>query len=141
MRIAVIDGQGGGMGKYIVERLRRELPEGTEIIALGTNAVAAALMLKAGANEGASGENAIAYNVSRVDLIVGTVAIITANSMLGELTPRMAEAVASSTAPKLLLPINRAGIEVIGFDDTPLPHLTEKLIAKIKKLLDLGEPT
>lgn len=133
MRIAVVDGQGGGLGKYIVERLRKELPEDTEILALGTNAMAAALMLKAGANEAASGENAVLFNSDKVDLIVGTVAIVSANSMLGELTPKMAESIASSRAPKILLPINRSGIEVVGFEENPLPHLLDKLVARVKK--------
>ncbi|GAB4262558.1 DUF3842 family protein [Thermincola ferriacetica] len=132
MRIAVIDGQGGGFGKYIVERLRKELPEETEIIALGTNAMATSAMLKAGANEGASGENAIVCNANKVDLIIGTIFIIVANSMLGELTPRMAEAIASSPAPKLLLPVNRAGIEVVGAEEGPLPHLLDRLMARLK---------
>ncbi len=135
MRIAVVDGQGGGLGKYIVERLRKELPDNTEILALGTNAMATAAMLKAGANEGASGENAIVYNAGKVDLIVGTLAIIAANTMLGELTPKIAEAISSSSAPKILLPINRAGIEVVGYSDNPLPHLLDQLIAKVKGLM------
>ncbi len=91
MRIAVIDGQGGGIGKTIVEKLRKELPEDVEIIALGTNALATSCMLKAGANEGATGENAIVANAGKVDVIMGTVGIIAANSMLGELTPQMAK--------------------------------------------------
>jgi NAD(P)-dependent dehydrogenase (short-subunit alcohol dehydrogenase family) len=132
MRIAVIDGQGGGIGKSIVEKLRRELPEDTHIIALGTNAVATMLMIKAGANEGASGENAIVVNVSRVDIIVGPIGIIVANAMMGELTPRMSEAIASSTARKVLIPLNRCNIEVAGVKNDPLPHLIDSAIAIIK---------
>lgn len=132
MRIAVIDGQGGGIGKSIVEKLRRELPEDTHIIALGTNAVATMLMIKAGANEGASGENAIVINVSRVDIIVGAIGIIVANAMMGELTPKMSEAIASSTARKVLIPLNRCNIEVAGVKNDPLPHLIDSAIAIIK---------
>lgn len=134
MRIAVIDGQGGGIGKTIVEKLRKELPEDVEIIALGTNALATSYMLKAGANEGATGENAIVVNAGKVDIIMGTVGIIAANSMLGELTPLMAKAIAESPARKVLLPLNRCNIEIVGVDkNEPLPHLTDKAVQSLKK--------
>ncbi|MEW6621758.1 MAG: DUF3842 family protein [Bacillota bacterium] len=136
MRIAVIDGQGGGIGKHLVEKLRRGLPENTEIIALGTNCVATSMMIKAGANEGGTGENAIVQTVNHVDLIVGTVAILAANSMLGELTPKMAEAIASSRAKKILLPINKSRIEIIGVVNEPLPHLIDHLVIHLKKYLE-----
>ncbi len=134
MRIAVIDGQGGGIGKTIVEKLRKELLEDVEIIALGTNALATSYMLKAGANEGATGENAIVVNAGKVDIIMGTVGIIAANSMLGELTPLMAKAIAESPAKKILLPLNRCNIEIVGVDkNEPLPHLTDKAVQSLKK--------
>ena len=133
MRIAVIDGQGGGIGRYVTERLHKEFPEQIEIIALGTNALATAAMLKAGANEGASGENAIVYNAGRVDLIVGPMGIIMANAMLGEVTPRMAEAVSGSPAAKILLPVTREGIEIAGYKSEPLPHLIEDMVKKIRE--------
>lgn len=136
MRIAVIDGQGGGIGRTIVEKLRKELPEDVEIIALGTNSLATSLMLKAGANEGATGENAIMVNACKVDVIMGTVGILAANSMLGELTAAMAKAVAESPAKKLLLPLNRCNIEIAGVDKSePLPHLTDKAVQRLKDLL------
>jgi len=136
VRIAVVDGQGGGIGKHITERLRKELPEWVEIIALGTNAIATSVMLRAGANEGASGENAIVYNADKVDLIVGPVGIIFANSMLGELTPKMAEAIASSGTELILLPLNREGIEQVGLKGEPLPHLIDELVEKVKKIME-----
>lgn len=135
MRIAVIDGQGGGIGKVIVEKLRKDLPEETEIIALGTNALAASLMIKAGANEGASGENAIVYNVDKVDIIIGVIGIIAANSMLGELTSAMAAAISSSPAKKILLPLNKCNIEIVGVKNEPLPHLVDSTVEKIKNIL------
>jgi NAD(P)-dependent dehydrogenase (short-subunit alcohol dehydrogenase family) len=134
MRIAVIDGQGGGIGKHITEKLRKSLPESAEIIALGTNAVATSAMLKAGANDGATGENAIVFMAERVDIIVGSICVLAVNSMLGELTPKMAEAIANSKARKLLLPINRNGIEIVGAVNEPLPHQIDKLVTAIKKI-------
>lgn len=136
MRIAVIDGQGGGIGKTIVEKLRKELPEDVEIIALGTNVLATSLMLKAGANEGATGENAIVLNAAKVDIIMGTVGILAANSMLGELTAPMARAIGESPARKILLPLNRCNLEIVGVDKSePLPHLTEKAVQTVKNYL------
>lgn len=133
MRIAVIDGQGGGIGKYLIEQLRREITEEIEILALGTNAVAAAAMLKAGANDGASGENAIIHNCSRVDLIIGPLGIVIANAMLGEVTPKMAQVVSGCPAAKILLPVSRDGIEIAGYKTEPLPHLVADLITRVKK--------
>lgn len=137
MRIAVIDGQGGGIGKTIVERLRKGLPKEVNIIALGTNALAASLMLKAGADEVASGENAIIFNSSRVDIIVGSIGIIAANSMIGELTPAMAKAIAESSAKKILIPFNRCNIEIIGVVKEPLPNFVERVLESIKNELEV----
>lgn len=135
LKIAVIDGQGGGIGSYIIKSLREEFGDKVEIYALGTNAAATANMMKAKANKGASGENAIIWNVSKVDIITGPLSIIVANSMMGELTPKMAEAIGSAGAKKVLLPINQEGIDVIGFNKEPLPHLVEKLILYLKEEL------
>lgn len=133
MRIAVIDGQGGGIGKLLVEKLRKEL-QGIEIIALGTNSLATSNMIRAGADEGATGENAIVINASRVDVIVGTVGIIAANSMLGELTPAMAAAIAESPAKKLLLPLNRCNIEIVGTEKSEsFPNLVDKAVQLLKE--------
>lgn len=135
MKIAVIDGQGGGIGKAIIEKLRKELPEETDIIALGTNALATSFMMKAGANEGATGENAIVYNVNKVDIILGPIGIIAANSMAGELTPLMAQAVSESSAKKLLLPLNRCNIEIVGIErNQPMPHLIDSAVQNLKMM-------
>lgn len=134
MKVAVVDGQGGGIGKVITEKLRKEFGEQIEIIAFGTNALATAALLKAGANEGATGENAIVQNMAEMDVIVGPLGIIVAHSMLGELTPLMAEAIAKSKARKLLLPINRCNIDVIGAKADPLPHLVNALLVQIKEV-------
>lgn len=135
MRIAVIDGQGGGIGKLIVEKLRIAFGNDIGILAMGTNALAASLMLKAGANEGASGENAIVYNAPKVDIIIGSIGIVCANSMLGELTPAMARAISESDAAKVLIPLNRCNILVAGIKEEPLPHYIDDAIAMVGKLL------
>jgi NAD(P)-dependent dehydrogenase (short-subunit alcohol dehydrogenase family) len=133
--IAVIDGQGGGIGSAIIKRLREVLGEEVEVIGLGTNAMATGAMLKAGANRGASGENAIVQTVKEVDIAVGTMAIVLANSMMGELTPKMAEAIASSPSMKCLLPLRMPGVEIIGAPKEPLPHLVDQLIKRIQEVI------
>jgi len=127
-RICVIDGQGGGIGSAVIKKLKDVFGEAVEIIALGTNAIATAQMLKAKANRGASGENAIVQTTAKVDIIIGTIGIIVANSMMGEVTPKMAEAVANSPAKKMLIPLTQENIEIIGLPPTPLPHLIETLL-------------
>lgn len=132
MKIAVIDGQGGGIGKIIVEKLRKELPETSHIVALGTNSAATVLMLRAGANDGATGENAIVYNATKVDIIVGVIGIIAANAMMGELTPLMAKAISESPAKKVLIPLNRCNIEIAGVVNESLPQLIDRAVAIVK---------
>lgn len=127
-RICVIDGQGGGIGSAIIKRLKTLFEETVEIVALGTNAIATAQMLKAKANRGASGENAIIQTVNKVDLIIGPVAIVIANSMMGEVTPEIAAAVAGSPAKKLLIPLTQENVEIVGLDPMPLPHLIDALV-------------
>lgn len=139
MRIAVVDGHGGGIGKVIVEKLSEKLyrlyPREVEIVALGTNALATSAMIKAGANEGASGENAVIYNAGRVDVIMGSVAILFAHSMLGELTPAMAEAIAGSPARKIVLPLNRSNVDIVGLNGEPLPHLVDEMVIVVRNIL------
>ena len=127
-QICVIDGQGGGIGSAIIRKLKELFEETVEIIALGTNAIATAQMLKARANCGATGENAIAQTVKRVDVIIGPVSIIMAHAMMGEVTPVIAEAVAGSQAQKLLIPLSQENIKIVGISSVPLPHLIEALI-------------
>ena len=139
MRIAVIDGQGGGIGRVITEKVAEKLSrlysKEVEILALGTNALAASVMLKAGANEGASGESAVVYNAARVDVIMGSVAILVAHSMLGELTPLMAEAIAGSPARKIVLPLNRCNVDIVGQNGEPLPHLVDEMVDIVRNML------
>lgn len=133
--VAVVDGQGGGIGSLVIKRLREAFGEEIEVIGLGTNAMATGAMLKAGANKGASGENAIVQTVKTVDVIIGATAVILANSMMGELTPKMAEAIASSPAMKCLLPLKIPGVEIIGAGKEPLPHLVDQLIKRIQEII------
>ncbi|MEN6412340.1 MAG: DUF3842 family protein [Veillonellales bacterium] len=132
MRVAVIDGQGGGMGRVIIEKLKKGVQEEVNVLALGTNELATAAMLKAGADEGATGENAILYNVDKVDFIIGSLSLVLAHSMGGELTPKMAEAIAACKARKLLLPIYRENVDVIGLRPEPLPHCVNQLLLQIR---------
>ncbi|MBT8340291.1 MAG: DUF3842 family protein, partial [Desulfatitalea sp.] len=127
-KICVIDGQGGGIGSAIIKRIKEGYGERVEIIALGTNAIATAQMLKAKANRGASGENAIVQTVAKADVVAGPLGIIMAHAMMGEVTPGMAAAVASSPAPKLILPLNQDLITVVGTSTSPLPHLVDELV-------------
>jgi len=133
LKIAVVDGQGGGIGSLIVKRLKDEFKDRFEIIALGTNAAATSAMMKSRANKGATGENAIVYNSDRVDMIIGPLSISLPNAMLGEVTREMAAAIVSSPARKILLPLNQEGIDIAGVSKEPLPHLVELLLAKIKE--------
>jgi 4-hydroxy-L-threonine phosphate dehydrogenase PdxA len=136
VKIAVVDGQGGGIGNLIVKRLREEFREKIDIIALGTNAAATTAMMKARANKGATGENAIVWNSGRVDLIVGPLSIALPDAMLGEVTAKMASAVVSSGARTILLPLNQEGIEIAGVEKEPLLHVIEKVITMIAKEIE-----
>ena len=139
MKIAVVDGQGGGIGSLVVKRLREEFGDSVKILALGTNAAATTAMMKARANKGATGENAIVLNAKRVHIITGPLSIVLPNAMLGEMTVRMAEAIASADAKKVLLALNQEGIAVIGVEQEPLPHMVEKIVASIRQ--ELGKET
>ncbi len=127
-RICVVDGQGGGIGSAVIKKLKERFEESVEIIALGTNAIATVQMLKAKANRGASGENAIVRTVKQADIIIGTIGIIMAHSMMGEVTPSIAEAVSASPAKKILIPLSQENVEIAGLPLMPLPHLIESLI-------------
>lgn len=127
-KICVIDGQGGGIGSTIIKKLKLVYGESIEILALGTNAIATSQMLKAKANRGATGENAIVHTVQQVDVIVGSVGIVLANAMMGEVTPKMAAAVSGSRASKYLLPLSQENVSIIGVTNDPLPHLVDELV-------------
>ena len=134
-RICIIDGQGGGIGATFVKYLKEVFAETVELIALGTNGIATARMLKAGANKGASGESAVCYTAPGADLIVGPISVTWANAMLGEVTAKMAEAIMSSPARKILLPLSQEMVEIVGTSQEPLPHLVQQAVERIKEVI------
>ena len=130
--LMVMDGQGGGIGRAIIRRLRDEVGEDVEILALGTNSVATSQMMKAGANRGATGENAIVRTAPEADIIIGPLGIIISNAMMGEVTPEMSKAIGSSKALKVLIPLTQERVEIMGLSGEPLPHLIDQVIEVIK---------
>ena len=135
MKIIIIDGQGGKIGKIIIEELKKSLPE-HELIAIGTNSIATSVMLKAGAEMGATGENPVIYNSSDADIIIGSMGILVANSYLGEITPNMALAISESKAEKILIPINRCNISVVGTQELPYSEYAKMIAKQVKNRID-----
>ena len=117
--VAVVDGQGGGMGRGLVEAVKKKWPS-LHVRALGTNSLATAAMLRAGADDGATGENAVAFNARRADILLGPIGVLTPNGLLGEVSPRMAEAIGGSEAVKILLPSQRCSIRLAVGESQPL---------------------
>lgn len=130
-RILVIDAQGGGIGKQIISALKKSSPQ-QRITAVGTNNMATAAMLKAGADEAATGENAVIVCARRADLIIGPVGIVIADSMLGEITPRMAAAVGQSDAERLLIPVNHCSNYIVGVPDLSMGQLIEAVVREVR---------
>ena len=119
-RAVILDGQGGGIGAQLARLLSKQLPEGWELLAVGTNVSATAAMLKAGASQGATGENAVIYNAARADLILGPIGLILANGIMGEVSPAMASAVSGAPAAKILIPTSTCGVYVAGTEQLRL---------------------
>lgn len=130
----VMDGQGGGIGTTIIKGLRESMGTNLEILALGSNSTATSSMMRAGANRGATGENAIVQTSQRVDVIIGPLAILMANSMMGEITPKMSAAVSSSQAKKVLIPLTQEQVKIVGVSSDPLPHLVSQVVDFIKEM-------
>lgn len=133
MNILVIDGQGGGIGRSLAEELRKNCPN-ADIVAVGTNAMATANMLKVTGVNGATGENAVVFNSKRADVIAGPIGIVMANAMFGEITPIMAEAVASSNASIFLIPISKCHASVAGVADKKMSEYIGEAVSKITAL-------
>jgi hypothetical protein len=136
MIIMVMDGQGGGIGAAIIKGLLTAISQQMEIWALGTNSIATSRMMKAGANRGATGENAIVHSSPRVHVIIGPLAIIMPNAMMGEVTPAMARAVSSREARKILIPLTQERVKLVGTTGEPLPHLVDQVGQDIKEMYE-----
>ena len=129
MNILVMDAQGGGIGKQVVTAVRTRFPDVT-ITAVGTNAAATTAMLRAGADEGATGENAAVVCCRRADVIIGPVGIVIADALLGEVTPRMAVAVGQSAAKRILIPVNHCANFIAGVADMSVGRLVDSVVAE-----------
>ena len=134
MNIVVIDGQSGRMGQLFIERVKNAGLT-CPLLAAGTNSLATAAMLKAGADQGATGENAILVACRKADIIVGPIGILSADSLLGEISPAIAVAVGQSEAKKLLLPVNQCSNLVVGVRDMTLSQLMDEAAAMLRALL------
>lgn len=125
MKIVVVDGQGGRLGRMLVEGIKARLPQ-AQVYALGTNTVATSAMLKAGADRAATGENAVCYNAAQADLILGPIGLLAANSLMGEVSPAIAAAVSATRARRILVPVSSGcGILVAGTADRKLEELLD----------------
>jgi len=133
MKVIVIDGQGGKMGQMLIEKIKSaNLP--VEVIAIGTNSIATSVMLKAGADAGATGENPVITVCRDADAVVGPVGIISADSLLGEITPNMAVAIGQSKAKKFLLPINLCNNIIVGTRSLTMKELIEEAVEELSKM-------
>ena len=128
MEIVVIDGQGGGIGKNIIQVLKEKHPEYT-IIGVGTNSMATTQLKKGGADIIATGENAVVYNVKHASIVVGPIGVAFANSMYGEITPAMAKAIGESEARKYFIPA-----QVVGVASKSISEYIDDLVVMIEKL-------
>ena len=133
MIVMVVDGQGGRLGASLAEKIKKSCP-GAEVLAIGTNSTATAAMLKAGADEGATGENPVRVASKRADVITGPVGIIMADSLLGEVTAKMAESITAAPAKKVLIPMNKCNTLIAGINGETVSDLTDDAVKKICRL-------
>lgn len=132
MEVVVVDGQGGGIGKNIIQAIKEHISDIT-VIGVGTNSIATTNLKKGGADIIATGENAVIYNVMHADVVIGPIGIAFANSMYGEITPQIARAVSESEAMKYLIPISKCTAHVVGVEPKSIPQYIEDLISILKK--------
>lgn len=135
MNILIIDGQGGGLGRQLVEQIKKNYPE-LEITAVGTNSFATSAMLKAGADHAVTGENPVIVGARHADIIIGPIGIVIADALFGEVTPAMAVAVGQSRAKRILVPVNHCDNMVVGVSDLTMGNLTAGVIEQIEKIID-----
>lgn len=135
MKIVIVDGQGGRMGRSVIEQLRRRFPD-LETYAIGTNSIATSAMIKARASYGATGENPAIVNAKDADIIIGPVGIVMANSLLGEITPAMATAIGSSRAYKILIPVNRCNHYIVGCQNNTLSDYINMVCDEVGKEIE-----
>lgn len=134
MNILIIDAQGGGIGKQLVSLVKKNMPD-VSVTAVGTNSAATLAMIKAGADNAATGENAVVVNSRKVDVIIGPIGIVIADALLGEITPLMAKAVAQSPAKRILIPMNHCDNIVVGVDDLNIGKLLQDVIGELQQIL------
>ncbi len=134
MKVVLIDGQGGKIGKMLVEAIVRENID-CELIAIGTNSTATNAMLKGGAVQGATGENPVIVACRNADVIIGPIGIVSADSLLGEITPNMAVAIGQSSAVKLLLPVSHCNNQVVGVKSITINEMVKETVERLKELI------
>lgn len=137
MNVLVIDAQGGGVGKQLIQLIKKEFKDIT-ITCVGTNSVATNNMMKAGADHGATGENAICFNCQRADVIIGPIGIIQTNALFGEITSKMAESISSSLAKKILIPFIHEDNIIVGIPDYSIKKLIDLAIVELEKIINKG---
>ena len=133
MNILIIDAQGGGIGKQVILAVKQNMPDAV-ITAVGTNTTATSMMLKAGADYGATGENAVIVATRKADVIIGPIGIIVADSMFGEITPAMATAIGQSDAKRILIPVNHCDNIVVGVRNLGIKEMIEEVLTELRKL-------
>lgn len=132
MKVLVIDGQGGGIGKQVISATKKLMPQ-IQITAVGTNSIATTAMKKAGADQVATGENAVVVNCRKADIIIGPIGIVIADALLGEITPIMARSIGQSNAKRILIPINHCDNIVVGVGDLNTATLVNAVVQELKK--------
>ena len=135
MNVLIIDAQGGGIGRQLVAAMKKRFPK-QMITAVGTNSAAASAMLKAGADQAATGENAVVVCSRNADLIIGPVGIVIADALLGEITPTMAVAVGQSRAKRILVPVNHCDNYIVGVPDLTLGRLIDGVVTEVEKYIE-----
>lgn len=134
MRLLVVDAQGGGIGKQVIAAVKKQIPQ-IEITAVGTNSTATSVMLKAGADHAATGENAVIVGCRNADIIVGPIGIVIADSLYGEITPAMATAIGQSSARRILIPMNHCDNVIVGVDDLSIGRLLTGVLEKVREYM------